>query len=126
MGTLSTTQKDDLSPQGTADRLEPVLYVVLEGERVLAGGMRASLEGVKQVRFARGPERAWRAEPDGTATLEVPDPRMSGRHARLARELSGWVIEDLGSTNGTFVEGVRTERAPITKETVVTLGATCL
>ena len=104
MGTLSTTQKDDLSAQGPSDRTEPSLAIVLEGERLLAGGMRVSLEGVKEVRFARGESRTWKNE-GGSATLEVPDPRMSGRHARLVRELSGWVLEDLGSTNGTYLNG---------------------
>jgi DNA-binding NtrC family response regulator len=125
LGTLSTTQKDDLSAQGPSDRTEPSLAIVLEGERLLAGGMRVSLEGVKEVRFARGTERTWKNE-SGTATLEVPDPRMSSRHARLVRELGGWVLEDLGSTNGTFASGIRSERAPIARETIVTLGATCL
>jgi DNA-binding NtrC family response regulator len=122
--TLSTTHKDDLSSQGSTDRVEPSLYVVIEGERLLAGGMRMSLEKVKEVRIARGTARTWKI--DGTtATLEVPDPRMSGRHARVVKENAGWFVEDLGSTNGTFVEGIRTERAAVTKQTLLTLGATC-
>lgn len=35
------------------------------------------------------------------------DPELSRRHAMLRREGPGLVIEDLGSTNGTFVNGAR-------------------
>jgi transcriptional regulator with AAA-type ATPase domain len=37
--------------------------------------------------------------------LLIPDPYMSGRHARLTREGGEDAIEDLGSTHGTFVNG---------------------
>ncbi len=39
------------------------------------------------------------------ATARIDDPGMSRRHARLFRKPDGFYIEDLGSTNGTFVEG---------------------
>ncbi|GAA1350204.1 FHA domain-containing protein FhaB/FipA [Falsarthrobacter nasiphocae] len=37
------------------------------------------------------------------ATLVLADDYASGRHARLFPQGSRWFIEDLGSTNGTFV-----------------------
>ena len=123
--TLSNTRRDDTS-SGPPIGSEPTLYVVLEGERPLAGGLRASLAKAKEVRLGRGRERSWRVDADGIATLEIPDPRMSGRHARLVREDGGWLVEDLGSTNGTYVEGARVSSAAVDDVTVVTLGATCL
>lgn len=39
--------------------------------------------------------------------IPVPDPEISRRHARFLLRPEGVFIEDLGSTNGTFVNGVR-------------------
>ena len=39
--------------------------------------------------------------------LPLPYPALSGLHARLARVDGRWQIEDLGSTNGTRVDGER-------------------
>jgi len=124
--TLTNTHRDDLGAQ-PAPSTAPVLYVVLEGERALAGGMRASLRGVKEVRIGRGAARTWSVDATGIATLEVPDPRMSGKHARLVLDDDGgWLLEDLGSTNGSFLHGARVDIAPIDQASVVTLGATGL
>ncbi|MDB4935639.1 MAG: Response regulatory protein [Labilithrix sp.] len=123
--TLTNTHRDDPSAPSTPNRA-PVLYVVLEGERALAGGLRALLGDVKEVRIGRGAARTWRVDPGGIATLEVPDPRMSGKHARLVKEDDGWLLEDLGSTNGSYVGFVRVESAAIDQATVITLGATGL
>jgi serine phosphatase RsbU (regulator of sigma subunit) len=37
----------------------------------------------------------------------VPDMRVSRQHARLWRDGEGWSLEDLGSNNGTFINGLR-------------------
>ncbi len=37
----------------------------------------------------------------------VPDMRVSRQHARLWRDGATWTLEDLGSNNGTYVNGVR-------------------
>ena len=41
----------------------------------------------------------------------VPDMRVSRQHARLWRAGDGWTIEDLGSNNGTFINGVKLQSA---------------
>lgn len=44
---------------------------------------------------------------DPMAEITINDPEVSRQHARLSRTLSGYRIQDLGSTNGTFVDGMR-------------------
>jgi pSer/pThr/pTyr-binding forkhead associated (FHA) protein len=39
----------------------------------------------------------------------VPDMRVSRQHARLWKDGEAWALEDLGSNNGTFINGVRIE-----------------
>ena len=39
--------------------------------------------------------------------ITIDDPQVSRQHARIMRQGGLMVIEDLGSTNGTFVNGVR-------------------
>jgi serine phosphatase RsbU (regulator of sigma subunit) len=50
---------------------------------------------------------------DSQQTLVVADSELSRRHARFTLAEGSAVVEDLGSTNGTFVEGKRID-APVT------------
>jgi pSer/pThr/pTyr-binding forkhead associated (FHA) protein len=44
---------------------------------------------------------------DVTNDISLGDPEVSRQHARLTRTPGGYVLEDLGSTNGSFVNGER-------------------
>ncbi|MDZ4159374.1 MAG: FHA domain-containing protein [Anaerolineaceae bacterium] len=44
---------------------------------------------------------------DQANDITINDPEMSRRHARIYREGANYLIEDLGSTNGTSVSGIR-------------------
>jgi pSer/pThr/pTyr-binding forkhead associated (FHA) protein len=46
---------------------------------------------------------------DSTSDLIIDHPLASRRHARLERDENGYLIRDLESTNGTFVNGERVE-----------------
>jgi pSer/pThr/pTyr-binding forkhead associated (FHA) protein len=55
--------------------------------------------------------------------LVVASPRVSGRHCRLTLDANGYVLEDLDSTDGTYVNGVRlTGRVRLSRIDKVTLG----
>lgn len=60
-------------------------------------------------------------------TLVLSDDFASGRHARIYAGGDGWLIDDLGSTNGTFVGGERIGRAmPLPEGARVRIGQTVL
>ena len=43
--------------------------------------------------------------------IVVPEDAASAQHCRIDREGDSYVLHDLGATNGTWVNGTRTERA---------------
>jgi FHA domain len=57
------------------------------------------------------------------ADIYIADPSVSGRHARIINGSQGIEIEDLGSTNGTFVAGQRISRSRLRNGDRVTLGS---
>jgi hypothetical protein len=58
------------------------------------------------------------------ADVRVPDQNVSRRHAELRLEDGGYSIVDLGSTNGTIVNGKRVDRARLEEGDRITLGST--
>jgi pSer/pThr/pTyr-binding forkhead associated (FHA) protein len=52
------------------------------------------------------------------STLIIDDDYASSRHARIYPSEGAWVVEDLGSTNGTWIDRTR-----ITSPTVLPVGA---
>ncbi len=61
------------------------------------------------------------------AAIRLDDDYVSTRHARIAASGDQWFVEDLGSTNGTFVGTARiTQPTTITIGTEVRIGKTIL
>jgi len=59
-------------------------------------------------------------EPDND--LHLPDDTVSRRHCELSKEPGGILVRDLGSTNGTRVDGARIETATVPPGTVLRIG----
>lgn len=103
------------------ERLEPT------GLRRVAGATDPTITVVNGLEAGRietvGPELTiGRSAANG---LCLPDPGISRLHARLVREGDMVAIEDLGSRNGTFLDGVGlrpSRRVPLEPNTHVTLG----
>ena len=70
----------------------------------LVSGVASLLIGNRQVHVPPGGLRIGRA-PDNNLTLD--DNAASRYHANLMQAASGWMLRDLGSANGTFVNGER-------------------
>jgi hypothetical protein len=70
---------------------------------VVLGDEKHQLDG-------RGPWSVGRSQEND---IVVNDPNVSRRHARISRADNGFVVEDLGSTNGTMLDG-----APIDRERI--------
>jgi len=89
----------------------PATLTVTEGS--LAGTTLTLLES--GVLLGRNPE----------CTLVLDDDFASGRHARVFRRGEGWFVEDLGSTNGTFLGSAKlTEAMPVEVGSTLRIGKT--
>jgi pSer/pThr/pTyr-binding forkhead associated (FHA) protein len=84
-------------------RGSPTHVLVVEGANA---GERADLDQAP-VLIGRGND----------AAIRLDDDYVSTRHARIAASGDQWFVEDLGSTNGTYIGSVR-----ITQPTTLTLG----
>jgi len=56
--------------------------------------------------------------------VQLSDPKASRRHAEVRPSDAGWVVADLGSTNGTTVNGERIRERVLTDGDVIGIGAT--
>ena len=69
-------------------------------------GQRQELSADQRVRFGRHPECEVSFDPQR-------DIDASSRHAELRHVDAGWVLVDLGSSNGTYVDGHRVTETPV-------------
>ena len=61
------------------------------------------------------------------AAIRLDDDYVSTRHARIAASGDEWFVEDLGSTNGTYIGSARlTQPTTLTLGTQVRIGKTIL
>ncbi|MCH8256506.1 MAG: FHA domain-containing protein [Proteobacteria bacterium] len=54
--------------------------------------------------------------------ISIKDPAVSGNHAQLKKTRDGYLIEDLGSTNGLHLAGQKISQKVLKNEDVVTIG----
>ena len=102
------------------------LFVAIERHRLSSGGRRVMLDELDEVVVGRGAEG--RIEPIGprAVALWVGDSETSRRHLVVRRTASGWRVEDLGSRNGTLVNGERVGRAELVDGDVIEAGGAML
>ena len=83
------------------------------GSLVTADGRRIVI-GEDPVTIGRLPE----------CDVAVGDPNVSRRHAEIRRQGNGFVVIDLGSTNGTRVNGAGVKQRPLADGDQITVGGT--
>ena len=97
----------------TKRRGSPTHVIVVDGTN---RGERAEL-GAEPVLIGRGND----------AAIRLDDDYVSTRHARVLASGDQWFVEDLGSTNGTYIGSVRiTQPTTVTVGTQVRIGKTIL
>jgi FHA domain-containing protein/uncharacterized protein DUF1707 len=74
--------------------------------------------------FPPGPDTSFTIGRDNRCDLYIDDMSVSRLHARLARDDQGWVLADLGSTNGTRLNGWRVRAAvPVRPGDLIVFGS---
>src|SRR5206468_1793101 len=58
-----------------------------------------------------------------TNDIKINGLQISTRHARLMRSGSEIIIDDLGSTNGVYVNGARVSRQPLNESDSIQIGS---
>src|ERR1017187_4260686 len=71
-------------------------------------------------RLQAGP--AYRIGRDPESDIVVDDSRVSWQHAVLSYDQNDWVLQDAGSTNGTFLGSQRVSQVKITDDCELRLG----
>ena len=124
-------------------RRQPVMEMPIEPAPVVAGPMKTVMLGVGGAEDSMpivgwivplgGPNQyqtfkllqgATKVGTGGGAHIVVGDSFMSAEHAEIACSASGFMLNDLGSTNGTYVNGRRVSTHELVDNDVFKLGKT--
>jgi hypothetical protein len=110
-----TEKADAQEPQGTAS---------ISAEEAKKHGLawevaELVLEDKTYPLEGRGPWSIGRSEEND---IVISNPNVSRRHARLSRLENGFLVEDLGSTNGTLLDGAPIDRERIESGDELTFG----
>ena len=85
------------------------MRVVIDHVAGARRGQRQEFPAQARIRFGRHPDCEVSFDPHR-------DIDASSRHAELRRLEAGWVLVDLGSSNGTYVDGHRVTETPVARE----------
>jgi S1-C subfamily serine protease len=87
--------------------------------KIVVEHLQGSRRGKRQV-FQPNPRLRFGRHPDNEVAFDPHrDLDASTRHAELRQENGAWVLVDVGSSNGTFVNGERVTRVPIEQGTAI-------
>ena len=112
---IAAVKKEDERPKRSwfgRKKKQPGKLVIVAGR---SAGLAVPLHG--EITLGRSAE----------CSLDIDDDYASGIHARVYQDPQSWIIEDLDSTNGTYVDGVKiASPTRITPDDVIRIGRTQL
>jgi DNA-binding NtrC family response regulator len=125
-GTTQETTHAEAFPE--SGRVGHFLVRALECGDLAAGASRHAIDRMAEVRLERGERAHLRTNEDGrnVLTLRIPDPKVSARHARFVQHEGLWTFEDLGSTNGSRIDGERVTSTELGDGALIEVGSTLL
>ena len=106
-------RSDAPDPDREQDLSVRILHEVVELSVCEAGVMRVIALNQELTSIGRS----------STQDVVISDARISRRHATIVRKPGAYEVIDQGSTHGTFVNGVRVERAILTPRDLLQLGS---
>ncbi|RDI64460.1 FHA domain-containing protein [Nocardia pseudobrasiliensis] len=109
-------------PQRPAPQPMPNFNMTAKADSSALPPMRARASTAPIARADRIPSGGLTIGRTSDNQIVVNDPLASRRHARLVKSGEGLVIEDVGSANGTFVNGRREQRTALRERDIVTIG----
>lgn len=110
----------------TPDAMRGTIEVFATAEHSIAGVPPGTLvypDGYRYDLSAAGPDGIILGR-DPQSDIVIDDQKASREHAQVRPSPRGWIVEDLGSTNGTRVNGFRTAAQLLLDGDHVTIGAT--
>lgn len=111
---LDDTTRTAVPPAGPSqDDAENQAYLI-----VLAGSAIGEMYKLEHERTVMG-----RGE---KATIRLMDEGISREHSQILREGDQMILADMGSTNGTFCNGIRVDRHPLADGDKILLGSTTI
>ncbi|MCA9546388.1 MAG: GGDEF domain-containing protein [Myxococcales bacterium] len=96
------------------DHRDVAMLVLIRGPRL---GLKVDLQGRQELVLGR----------DKNCHVALETDSASRRHCKFVRLLDQWYVEDLGSTNGTYVSGRRiSSRVPVSNGELIQVGSAIL
>jgi len=100
------------APKKTAPRSGPALEILV-GNEIIAGVQEPLIYLSGTLIIGR----------DAECDIQITDASVSGRHARISVEDRQCMIEDIGSTNGTFINDSKLEgKVDIKRDDIIKIG----
>ena len=120
--TLRSRKSEPLRPV-----FAPYLFVLLDVAHLDAiPSTRHCLIDLDRVAIGRGEYECHRIHGMRHLRIRVPDPAVSSEHTALERRGTGWMVKDMGSKNGTLLNGSPRRQATLSDGDIIELGHTFL